>query len=120
MVEKNTELDDLFAKARSAESSVPDDLTARLLSDAYEVQDSFVVPNLPAESEVGFRAQMRSIFGGWPTWGGLVAASLVGVWIGVAPPSFATGSETLWAIASEDLDVFDGFGLDTVFEEDGV
>ncbi len=32
--------------------------------------------------------QFVSAVGGWPALGGLVAASLSGLWIGLAPPSF--------------------------------
>lgn len=43
---------------------------------------------------------IRTALGGWPAMAGLAAASLTGIWIGVAPPSFlpdpvALASDTL-------------------------
>lgn len=77
------ELDDLFAEARGAE--VPgDDLVARVLADAAAVQAKSA-PGVVA-SAGGRPAGWLSGIGGWFGAGGLVAATLTGLLIGVYSP----------------------------------
>lgn len=70
-------LDILFANARATPPDVPDALMARILSDAADVQP---------EGRKGWRGWWRSL-GGAPGLGGLVTATCVGFWLGVAPPA---------------------------------
>jgi len=70
-------LEALFAKARATPPTVPDALMARVLSDAVTVQP---------RSRRGWRAGWRAL-GGAPGLGGLVTATCVGFWLGVAPPA---------------------------------
>jgi len=79
-------LDDLLAHARKSESAPDDDLVARVLADAEAVQAGF--PGSPAAgSPPGLLARILDTLGGWPAVSGLAAATVAGVWIGVAPPA---------------------------------
>ena len=70
-------LDDLFAQAR-AQTHAPDDaLIARVLADAVQPVPPARVPLL---------VQLRDMIGGWPAFGSLAAATIAGIWIGIAPP----------------------------------
>ena len=78
-------LDDMFAQVRSVQSDPSDALTARVLADAVAVQAASVaVQTVPPR---GLWARMLDGIGGWPAVSGLAAATIAGVWIGVAPPS---------------------------------
>jgi hypothetical protein len=76
-------LEALFDEVRGETPVVSDDLMARILSDAEHA-----LPSTPVESEEvpGFWAQIFGGIGGWPAISGLAAATVAGVWIGVAPP----------------------------------
>lgn len=79
-------LDDLFVRAQKAEASPQDDLVARVLADADAVQAGFRV-STAATAPAGLWARMLDALGGWPAVSGLAAATVAGVWIGVAPPA---------------------------------
>ncbi|MGR3616541.1 MAG: hypothetical protein ACU0BB_10905 [Paracoccaceae bacterium] len=112
------ELDGLFSQARAQRPVVPDALKKNILSDARTVQDEMSgVSQDTARS--GLFEQIKAALGGWPSLGGLVAASLVGVWIGVAPPDFLTENESLLTEATQDLDLFDSFALESMLLEEG-
>jgi hypothetical protein len=70
-------LEALFQRARSAPPPVPAALMARVLADAQAAQ--------PAPAQGIWRVLWHSI-GRSAGLGGLATATLVGVWIGVAPP----------------------------------
>ena len=75
------ELEALFDAARdgaeSDPSGLPPGLRARILADAYFVTEQRALPL--------WRVWLKAV-GGWPTVGGVLAASLTGLWIGVMPP----------------------------------
>ena len=78
-------LDDIFAQARD-EMPVPSDaLMARVLGDAASVQSA--ARALPTVAKQGLWARAMDAIGGWPALSGLAAATVAGVWIGVAPPA---------------------------------
>lgn len=96
---KMDHLEDLFAAARSAPTELPGPLQASLLADAQRVQqerasardtasETSQLLSSPQELSRQIWRQFVSAVGGWPALGGLVAASLSGLWIGLAPPSF--------------------------------
>lgn len=96
---KMDHLEDLFAAARSAPTELPGPLQASLLADAQRVQEerssardraseTSQLLSSPRELSRQIWRQFVSAVGGWPALGGLVAASLSGLWIGLAPPSF--------------------------------
>jgi hypothetical protein len=78
-------LDDLFAQATRVDVQPSDALLARVLADADDVQAGFQ-PEQTSASD-GLWARMLDALGGWPAVSGLAAATVAGVWIGVAPPS---------------------------------
>ncbi len=86
MTRPNDEIvDDLFAQARNAKVTPPDDLMARILAEAETVQAGFT--HAPQASRPTLWATVLDAIGGWPAVGGLAAATVAGVWIGIAPPA---------------------------------
>ena len=79
-------LDDLFAQARVNDPVPDDDLIARVLGDADATQAGFAAADVARPSR-GLWARMMDAIGGWPAVSGLAAATVAGVWIGVAPPA---------------------------------
>lgn len=71
-------LEALFAEARAHPPRVPGGLVTRVLDDAQRVQ--------PAGAGAVARGWWRML-GGLPGMGGLVTATCVGFWLGVAPPA---------------------------------
>ena len=52
---------------------------------------------LPQRSKRGVGAMFRDVIGGWPTFSGLAAATVAGVWIGAVQPAALTDLSTgLW------------------------
>ena len=79
-------LEDLFARAQKTDATPQDDLVARVLADADAVQTGLrSQPSRPASP--GLWVRMLDVLGGWPAVSGLAAATVAGVWIGVAPPA---------------------------------
>ncbi|WP_234417106.1 hypothetical protein [Loktanella sp. Alg231-35] len=78
-------LDDLFGQARAQQPVAPsDDLIARVLADAAGVQHA---PIAQVADQPGAWARIMDAIGGWPALSGLAAATVAGVWVGIAPPS---------------------------------
>ncbi|MFZ3581511.1 hypothetical protein ACOI1H_04970 [Loktanella sp. DJP18] len=108
------DLDALFAQGRSAGVVPSDDLMARVLADAARVQSATVRGNvrLPAGRRL---AWLHDLIGGWPAWGGVVAAGLTGLWVGVAPPASIEGfaatligtTQTVTFLPETDLTLFE-------------
>lgn len=82
-------LDDVFAQARTEKVPPHEDLMARVLGDAAAVQSGFAAA--PQVAQAGLWARLMEAIGGWPAVSGLAAATVAGVWIGVAPPSSVEG-----------------------------
>ena len=80
------DLEVLFAQARRTEAAVTDDLMARVLADAARVQPT-AARQVPHRPSAGPLVWLRDAIGGWPAWGGVIAAGLTGLWVGVAPPA---------------------------------
>ncbi|MEP5732306.1 MAG: hypothetical protein ABJL67_23400 [Sulfitobacter sp.] len=102
-------LEGLFEAARRTPAKVPEGLMARVIADASAVQ--------PVRRFARWRGWLRGL-GGMPAISGLVTATCVGFWLGVAPP---TGLPDLGgamlgveADAEDTVDVLDasGFGWD--------
>lgn len=70
-------LEALFAEARSHPPALPDRVLARVIEDARRLQ--------PSSAGNRMRGWWRML-GGLPGLGGLVTATCVGFWLGVAPP----------------------------------
>lgn len=73
-----------LAVGREARVKPTSDLMARIMVDALAEMPTKEAP--VARRGVGLRARVVSLFGGWGSMGGLVAATLAGVWIGFAAP----------------------------------
>jgi hypothetical protein len=80
------ELDRLFDLARGVAPPVSDDLMARILADADAALMPGPVVATLAPVPGGWRGWVAAI-GGWPAMGGLALATVVGVAIGINPPS---------------------------------
>lgn len=84
MTEHETDpLEQLFATERHADVTPSDRLMARVLADAAQVQADRVVQ--PVKARGG--GWIMDLFGGWPALGGVLAAGVTGLWVGVAPPA---------------------------------
>ena len=102
------DLDNVFAEARAARPLPGDDLLRRIISDADDVATS-----RETKSSAGSRSRWRDwmmLLGGWPAVGGLVASTLAGLWIGVAPP--AALSDLAASVWGEQVSVNLGIDVD--------
>lgn len=95
--EDMSDVDALFASAREVPPQMPKNLEQAILRDAAQVQARRLETQTQARSGQGATPerglhriwrQFSAAIGGWPALGGLAAASLVGLWVGVAPPAF--------------------------------
>ena len=101
-------LDDLFAEARAVTPTPSQALVARVLADADVARQAEPVPVV---AQPGLIARIFDMIGGWPAVSGLAAATIAGVWVGVAPPAsvedFAAstfGDSVAIGIFADDLD----------------
>ncbi len=101
--DKDVRLESLFQDARATPPQMPDGLMARVLADAVALQ--------PVAEKSGWRGWLTGI-GGLPALGGLLTASCLGFWIGVAPPAGVPdlAGQVLGVEAALDEDL-DGAGL---------
>lgn len=109
-----TDLDRLFAEARSAVPEPGAALLARVLTDAEAVQDARLRVSGRSQKRAAHRGVLGravraavALAGGWGGVGGLVAATVAGVWIGFGLSAGNTGGELLsgtfgatWGISS--------------------
>jgi len=77
-------LDTTFAQMRAQDVTPSEGLMDRIMMDADSVLATGTVAQPRAKQSVG--ALILDVIGGWPSFGGLAAATVAGVWIGVAPP----------------------------------
>ncbi|EBA12487.1 hypothetical protein RCCS2_14359 [Roseobacter sp. CCS2] len=105
-------LDGLFAQARKTTAAPSDDLTARVLADADAMQPQSTAVATP---QMGLWARMLDTLGGWPAVGSLATATVVGIWVGVAPPSSV---EDMTANLLGDQVSVTLFSTDLLFEEE--
>ncbi len=88
------DLDAFFAAARDDTPAPDAAVLARVLAQAEVVQDSF--NRAPAPSLATRIIGIWRAFGGWPAMSGLTAATLAGVWIGIAPPAAIENVMQVW------------------------
>jgi len=107
-------LDDLFAQAREVKPVPSDDLMARVLADADSMLPS---SGVMSAAQTSLWARIMDAIGGWPAVSGLAAATVAGVWVGVAPPASVEdltasfiGDEVSISLFSTDL-MFDAGAL---------
>lgn len=111
-------IDALLAEARGQAPAPDDALMARVLADATAVQDAR--HTRPAPVPPGLWARAMEAIGGWPALGSLTAATVAGLWVGIAPP--AAVSDVTAALTGEGMQVSlfasDGFDIAGI-DEDG-
>lgn len=78
-------LETLLDAARAAAPRPSSDLLDRIAADAALSQPRAGLPRAGAPSR-GVWGQMLDSLGGWPTIGGLITATVAGVYIGIAQP----------------------------------
>ena len=96
------------------------DLMERILADAVAAQPAPLPPGpaVPSASGVGssgWRGWLDAL-GGWPALGGLTAAAVTGLWIGMAPP--AAIDDLVAGVLGETVSL-DLSGLGDTFELEG-
>lgn len=81
-------LDAAFAQMRATDVVPRDALLDRIMQDA----DAVLADRAPVTVAHPARpwARMLDLIGGWPSFGGLAAATVAGLWIGVAQPAALT------------------------------
>ncbi|MBU2992692.1 hypothetical protein Q4555_04210 [Octadecabacter sp. 1_MG-2023] len=88
-------LNEAFAQMRVADPVPSEDLMNRIMLDADMVLADDATA--PQRSKPGFGAMLLDVIGGWPTFSGLAAATVAGVWIGAVQPAALTDFSTeLW------------------------
>jgi hypothetical protein len=104
-------LDAAFTQARTPDVTASDALMDRIMMDA----DSVLAQAAPviARPKQSSGAMLLDVIGGWPTFSGLAAATVAGLWIGVAPPdALSDFSAGIWGGTIEvplfESDVFAG------------
>jgi hypothetical protein len=111
-------LEELFATARRTRPDAPVALQAAILADAVLLQKTRNEV-LAAQQTAGRHStahrlwrQFAAAVGGWPAVGGMAAASLTGLWIGLAPPSFLPDPVERFAAFSSGSQLITDLGYD--------
>jgi len=114
------ELDDLFAAARDTPAPLPAHLAKAIMSDALIARAETQTPAPAAKTRLraGIWQQLMVAIGGLPAVGGLAAACAVGVWIGLAPPSFLPDPAQLVGYTESTSVPYESFNLATVLGEE--
>ena len=112
MTTDKTVLEETFAAMRAEDVPLSEGLMDRIMMDADSVLAAQAQP-VAARPAVSFGALIRDVIGGWPSFGGLAAATVAGLWIGISPPQVLTDlSAGLWGSTIEvpllESDVFAG------------
>lgn len=119
--EDDTELEAFFQAARTMREEPDDDLYARVLAAAEDVQasqsqsSSIWVRFVERASRAGRDHTPLRVLGGWPVAAGLAATTCAGIWIGTWPQNPIAGT-ALFAVADtesvlEDWTEMAAFGL---------
>lgn len=82
--------DALMFEARASDISVSDDLMARVMHDAAVLQNKAEDTALEL-AHASVWSQFMSVIGGWPALGGVAAAGVTGLWLGLAPTATLDG-----------------------------
>lgn len=91
------DLDDFFAAARRADPVPSDALMARVVADAAALQPRPAPVASAVPSGPGFWSALAGVFGRSGAMGGLIAATIGGLWIGVVQPGpVATLAGQVW------------------------
>lgn len=112
MMDKNIDLDAMFAEAAELPVAVPPDLMARLLADATAAQprpQAFVSKEIakPAAARLGWLAALSEALGGGRALAGLSLAGLTGLFLGVVQPGGVQSLTTLLSQTTVTADQMD-------------
>lgn len=105
----DVELEALFTEAANVETMPSNALMARIVADAdqvADVQDAMRNPPRPVARQNWFAGFLKGI-GGWPAMGGLVTATMVGIWVGYAPPEVLDGITDTYLTTDTGFDLGD-------------
>lgn len=115
-------LDGYFTAARGTMPQPDPDLMRRVLQDALDVQAAETAQRQPprqqrkaVQSRPGVWAQLRDALGGWPAFGGLAMAGVMGLAIGIAAPA---GLGDLTLAITQPAALQDGYLVDLAPEMD--
>ncbi len=87
MMDREDDLDQMFAAASRQRIELPDGLTARILADAAALQPKAAL-RVPTESpRPGWFATLSGWLGGTGSLAGVSAAALAGLYLGIVQPS---------------------------------
>jgi hypothetical protein len=111
------DLAEFFEAAKRQSPDLPAGLAERILQDADQVQEGYVIhaQNRPATS--GLFHGLRDVLGGWPAVAGLMTACTAGVWLGFAPPDSLPDAFVISSLIQDNIDMFDADGLTTGWNE---
>lgn len=89
----DAELDAVFAQAMENTPAPSSVLLDSIMADAEQVASLREADAVAARTapRPGFLAEWMNSIGGWPAIGGLVSATVAGVWIGYASPATVDG-----------------------------
>lgn len=104
----DADMDELFALAADDTPAPSVALTAKIIADAERIADQREAESVRLPVRVPRRkfSDLLRALGGWPALSGLATATVVGVWIGFAPPEFVSD------IADSYLMTESGFGVE--------
>lgn len=109
----DTRIDALLRDVAATRPKVPDALMAAVLRDAARVQPA---PLPRAQPRPGLWQTIMDLVGGWPALGGLAAAGVAGVWLGIAPPVALEGAAAAALGLSQSVDLIGVDPLDGAFD----
>ncbi len=96
------ELDRMLGQLSSEVPAPSDALMSRILADAEELRP--VPGSMVAREPEGFLGSFLALLGGWKGASGLMTAGIVGLWVGISPPTMLeTTTSELWEILNPDL-----------------
>ncbi|NVO54679.1 hypothetical protein HW561_02600 [Rhodobacteraceae bacterium B1Z28] len=113
MADEDMELDHLFARARQERPALPDDLAVRIQTDAEAARLKRLDPKV---RPTRWFWRLFANVGGWQGFGGLVAASAAGIWIGFSAPTFLPDPANL-LVSQDTTYLMADLGYDTTFLE---
>ena len=110
-------LEDLFATARQDQTELPPALHQRIMLDAERTMN-MATPHKPRPVSMGDRvkAMLQSV-GGWPAVTVMASAAVIGVLLGIDPPSLSWGQSSV-VYSDTDLFLNDLFADLTYLSED--
>ena len=86
-MDREDDLDQMFAAASRQRNDLSDGLTARILADAAALQPNLALRGAVAVPRQGWLATLSGWLGGTGSLAGVSAAALAGLYLGVVQPS---------------------------------